>query len=218
MSRPARLPLEQLQPYLVDAPHPRHVRPEFLPVNPPRLDWARLFGNRHPVEIEVGFGKGAFLVASGQARPETNFLGIEIERKYTLATAARLAKHRLTNVKVLCTEARWWLKTYVAAASVHAVHVYFPDPWWKTRHKKRLLFTSDFASEVARVLETSGTLEFATDVEDYFRNTLELVGQLPQLRMLPEARLENSVPTNFERKYLAEGRPIHRARFQLSAP
>ena len=73
LHRGRRLPLEDLAPYLLD-----------LPEAPAPLDWAEVFGNEHPVEIEVGFGKGLFLLTSAQARPEVNFLGIEIARSFFL--------------------------------------------------------------------------------------------------------------------------------------
>jgi tRNA (guanine-N7-)-methyltransferase len=214
VSRTARLPLESLQPFLLDVPHPRYLRPEQLPTEPPRIDWPTLFGNPGPVEIEVGFGKGMFLVESAKARPTVNFLGIEIERKYTLATATRLARQSLTNVKLACTDARWFFKAYVSDRSVDAVHVYFPDPWWKQKHKKRLLFTAEFALEVARILKSDGSLHFATDVEEYFTQTRELVRQQERLREVDVS--EPAIVTNFERKYRLEGRAIHRMRFAVN--
>src|SRR6516225_1892190 len=136
------MPLEALQPYLLCVPHPGVLQPGSPLLAPvPPLDWRELFGNDHPVEIDVGFGKGLFLLTQGQARPDTNFLGIEIERKYALLTATRIARQNLPNVKLACTDARWFLKERVAEGSVAAVHVYFPDPWWKTRHRKRKLLT-----------------------------------------------------------------------------
>ena len=210
MTRDRKVPREQLAPFLLDVPHPRHLRPDQLPVAPPRLDWAALFGNAGPVEIEVGFGKGVFLVESAGLRPSTNFLGIEIEPLYAFSTAARLSKHGLTNVKVACTDARWFLKEYVRDGSVAVVHVYFPDPWWKQKHKKRKLFTRAFAEQVVRILEPEGRLSFATDVEAYFVETKALVADL--MRELPTVG-EPEVMTNFERKYRLEGRPIHRIQY-----
>src|SRR5439155_12681338 len=137
---PVRLPLEQLQPYLFETPP-----------TPAPLSWAHVFGNDHPVEIEVGFGKGLFLLTESQARPGVNFFGIEIVRKYQLFTANRLAKRGLGNVRLACADARVLLRDVVPAASVQAVHVYFPDPWWKKRHHKRRLFTAEFAAACARV-------------------------------------------------------------------
>lgn len=210
-----RMPLEALQPYLLDVPHPGFLRPDSPLLAPmPPIDWRVLFGNEHPVEIEVGFGKGMFLVSQGSARPNTNFLGIEIERKYTLLTATRLAKRGLRNVKLACTDARWFLKERGAAASVSALHVYFPDPWWKTRHRKRTLFTRAFAEQGARVLTPGGQLHFSTDVADYYAQTLEMLKDVPALRSLPLPTSAGECLTNFERKYRQEGRAIYRALYE----
>lgn len=217
MRSPHRLPLEALTPFLLDVPHPGRLPPDSPCLAPsPPLDWCALFGNDHPVEIEVGFGKGLFLVSQGVARPDVNFLGIEIERKYVLTTATRVATRLLANVKLACTDARWFLKERVPEASVAALHVYFPDPWWKTRHRKRKLFTLDFALQCARVLTGGGRLHFITDVADYFAETVEMLKSVPRLRPLPMPTDEGEALTNFERKYRAEGRPIYRAFYEAS--
>ena len=209
-----RLPAEALAPYLVDVPNPRKLPPDSPKLAPvPPIAWDALFGNRHPVEIEVGFGKGMFLTNQGTARLDTNFLGIEIERKYVLMTASRVAKRQLANVKLACTDASWFLKERVIASSVAAIHVYFPDPWWKTRHRKRKLFTRAFAGECARVLAPGGRLHFATDVEAYFAETLEMMKDVPALQTQPTPDVSEAL-TNFERKYREEGRPIYRALFE----
>ena len=215
MGASRRLPLEALAPYLLDVPHPG-VLPPASPrlAQAPPIDWRILFGNEHPVEIEVGFGKGLFLLTQGAARPDTNFVGIEIERKYTLLTATRIAKRGLANIKLACTDARWFLKERVAEASVAALHVYFPDPWWKTRHRKRKLFTRDFAEQCVRVLLPGGRLHFITDVEDYFGVTLEMLKTLAALRPLPAPARSEEGLTNFERKYRQEGRAIYRAVYE----
>lgn len=210
-----RLPLEALDPFLLDVPNPRGHRPDSPALAPARpIDWLATFGNDHPVEIEVGFGKGLFLVSQGTTRPHTNFLGIEIERKYVLYAASRVAKRSLTNVKLACTDARWFLKERVAPASVSALHVYFPDPWWKTRHRKRKLFTRDFAEQCARVLKVEGRLHFITDVEAYFNETLAMLKDVRNLQALPTPTVTEEGVTNFERKYRLEGRAIYRAFYE----
>ena len=203
MRGPVRLPLEQLQPYLFATP------PEPAP-----LSWPAVFGNDHPVEIEVGFGKGLFLLTASQERPAVSFFGIEIVRKYQLFTANRLAKRNLQNVRVACADAREFLRDYVQAGSVQAVHVYFPDPWWKKRHHKRRLFTADFAASCARVLQPGGRLEVMTDVEEYFGVMQELLAQQPRLRLLPETERGGEYRTNFERKYRQAGKPIYGASYE----
>jgi tRNA (guanine-N7-)-methyltransferase len=187
-----------------------------VPEQAATLKWSAVFGNEHPVDIEVGFGKGLFLLTSGQARPDVNFLGIEIFRKYQLYTATRLAKRGLKNVKVACADARTYLAERVTPDSVQAIHVYFPDPWWKTRHRKRRLFTADFAVSCQRVLQPGGRLFVVTDVESYHEIITETVAQHTRLR--PEEVRAEKTPshdfdylTNFERKYRKEGRAIYRA-------
>jgi tRNA (guanine-N7-)-methyltransferase len=206
--RSPRLPPEQLRPYLLEAPPGR-------PEGPAPLDWGAVFGNDHPVEVEVGCGKGLFLLNASEACPGVNFLGIEVVRKYQLFTATRLAKRGRGNVRVACADARAFLRDHVAAGSVRAVHVYFPDPWWKKRHQKRRVFTEEFAATCARVLRPGGTLYVATDVADYAELVRGLVAGHAPLRELPppagrDPAHDLDYLTNFERKFRKEGRPIHR--------
>lgn len=206
MRKGNRLPLEELQPYLLELPDPVS-----------RLDLRRVFGSDSPVEVEVGFGKGLFLLTAAQQQPATNFLGIEIERKYQLFTATRIAKRGLRNVRLARADARLFLRDMLADESVAAVHVYFPDPWWKKRHHKRRVFTAAFAAECARVLQRGGRLHIATDVAEYFGLMTELLDALPRLRRLPltsEPAPAGDYLTNFERKASQEGRPVQRAEYE----
>jgi tRNA (guanine-N7-)-methyltransferase len=208
--RTSRLPLEDLAPYLLDVPDP-----------PAPLDWAAVFGNANPVEVEVGFGKGLFLLTAAAACPEVNFLGIEILRKYQLFTATRMAKREQRNVRLVKADARLFLRDCVTTGSVQAVHVYFPDPWWKKRHHKRRVFTPEFAAQCERVLRPGGLLHAVTDVEEYFGVMTELIGQQTALRPVPlpepkEAEHDLDYLTNFERKFRKEGRPIYRGCWERS--
>jgi tRNA (guanine-N7-)-methyltransferase len=180
------------------------------------INWPRVFGNTNPVEIEVGFGKGLFLLTACQQRPDVNFFGIEIERKYQLFTANRLAKRRFTNVRLACGDARVFLRDRMPAGSVQAVHVYFPDPWWKQRHRKRRLFTEDFAAACARVLQKAGRLEVMSDVEDYFGVITDLLAKQPRLERMPELEQRDDYRTNFERKYRLASKPIFAASYRAS--
>ena len=210
--RSPRLPPEELAPYLLGLPDP-----------PAPFDWAAVFGADRPVEIEVGFGKGLFLLTAAQARPDVNFVGAEIVRKYQLFTATRLAKRGMRNVRVACADARLFLRDRVASGSVHALHVYFPDPWWKKRHHKRRLFTPEFAAECARVLRPGGRLHFVTDVEDYFHMAAGLLAAQAALRPLPppepgDPRHDLDYLTNFERKFRKQGKPVWRACYERGDP
>jgi tRNA (guanine-N7-)-methyltransferase len=203
-----RLPLEALAPYLLPVPE----QPGFL-------EWPAVFGNDNPVEIEIGFGKGLFLITASEACPAVNFLGIEVVRKYQLFTATRLAKRHRTNVRLACSDARLFLRDYIGPATVQAVHVYFPDPWSKKRHHKRRVFTPEFVRECARVLWPGGLLHVVTDVEDYFVLIAEMVGQQTTLRRLPpaaprEAAHDLDYLTNFERKARKRGGVVYRADYE----
>jgi tRNA (guanine-N7-)-methyltransferase len=213
-----RLPLEELAPYLLEARNPPTV-----------LDWRSIFQNDHPVEIEVGFGKGLFLITAAEARPAVNFVGIEISRKYQLFTATRLAKRSLTNIRLANADARTFLRDYVPGLSVQAIHFYFPDPWWKTRHLKRRVFTPESVAQCARVLAHGGRLHIATDVKEYFDVITRLVASQGQLNAISLSPLGSGVGdegladhgleylTNFERKFRKEGRPIYRAVYEREA-
>jgi tRNA (guanine-N7-)-methyltransferase len=208
--RTPRLPLEVLAPYLLDVPSP-----------PAPLDWSVVFGNSRPVELEVGFGKGMFLLTSATVHPDTNFAGVEIVRKYQLFTATRLAKRGLKNVRVACADARLFLRDCVPAASLQTVHVYFPDPWWKKRHHKRRVFTPEFAQHCLRALRPGGELSAATDVQVYSVIMAEVMAELPAFHPVPPP--EPGTPahdldylTNFERKFRKQGKAIYRLRYQRS--
>jgi tRNA (guanine-N7-)-methyltransferase len=184
----------------------------------PPIDWTNLFGNNRDVEIEVGFGKGLFLVTAAAAQPNINFFGIEILRKYQLYAATRIAKRGLTNVRLACADARILLRDCVPEASVAAVHVYFPDPWWKKRHHKRRLCTPEFAASIARVLRPAGHFHIVSDVSEYIAVVGEIVSGLPLLQSAPALlpngpRHDMDYLTNFERKFRKEGRAIYRAAF-----
>jgi tRNA (guanine-N7-)-methyltransferase len=209
--RGVRLPLEQLAPYLLAVPDP-----------PVPLDFPAVFGNARPVEMEIGFGKGLFLLNAAASRPKVNFLGVEIERKYQLFTTNRIAKRGLPNVRLVCADARAFLRDCIRADSLQALHVYFPDPWWKTRHHKRRLWTPEFAAECARVLRPGGRLHAATDVEEYFRIIAVHLAKQSSLSRLPppaEKAHEHDLDflTNFERKSLKAGRAVYRSLHEKNA-
>jgi tRNA (guanine-N7-)-methyltransferase len=185
------------------------------------VSWPALFGEDRPVELEVGSGKGLFLANAAKARPDHHFLGVEVSRKYARKAAERVAKQGLTNARVLPGDARLFLARHVPPASLRAVHIYFPDPWWKARHKKRRVFCEPFVADVERALEPGGDFHLATDVEEYFGVMRTLMAahpafaeQPPPAPNLPEHDLDYL--TNFERKYRLEGRPIFRAHYRRS--
>lgn len=183
-----------------------------------QLDWDGLFETEAERELEVGSGKGLFLLNAGQRHPEVQFVGIELSRKYARRSAERLARNGLKNVRVVWGDARRLIALQVPDRAVRAVHVYFPDPWWKKRHRKRRIFDAGFVKQVARVLKDQGRLEIATDVESYFEEIRELLRSDACFEERPaddplQPQHDLDYLTHFERKYRIEGRPIYRARY-----
>lgn len=205
-----------MAPFILDTPPPSPGRSPAPPEK--RIDWQVVYGNTNPVEVEVGSGKGLFLVTAATLHPNINYLGIEIVHKYQLYIANRLARRRLHNAKAAYADARWLLQDWIADASVQAVHLYFPDPWWKLRHHKRRVFTDTFAAQALRILVPGGDLLVVTDVADYAAMVRETVAPLPFLEQPPPAATaavhDMDYLTNFERKFRQEGRSIHRMRFR----
>jgi tRNA (guanine-N7-)-methyltransferase len=178
----------------------------------PELDWHAFFGRAGAVEVEIGSGKGAFLVEYARANPQCNLLGIENQARWSRRIAERLARTPSPNVQVLCADAALVIARFVRDDSVRAYHLYFPDPWWKRRHHKRRLVQADFAAELLRTLEPGGVLHLATDVRDRFDAMLGELARMPfTTRVEPGPTPPKRPLTNFERKYRAEGRVLHYA-------
>jgi tRNA (guanine-N7-)-methyltransferase len=180
------------------------------------LDFAALFPDRpdRPVEIEIGVGKGTFLLARAGQRPELNFLGLEYARSYAYYAADRIRRAGLGNVKILCADAGPFLPTALADGSVWRLHVYFPDPWPKRRHRRRRLIQPDFVDQVRRVLKPGGQFLIVTDHREYFEHMRRVLTDAAGFATIPFPRLldgdEHIVGTNFEKKYIEEGRAFYR--------
>jgi tRNA (guanine-N7-)-methyltransferase len=179
---------------------------------PRPLDWLVLFGNDHPVELEIGMGKGTFITEQARARPEVNFFGIEWARWFWRSASDRLRRNGCLNARTVRAEAGFFLAEFVPEASLSVLHIYFPDPWPKSRHHKRRLIQPKFMPLVQRVLAPGGRLQVVTDHKDYFEQ-IEATVTGSALRVIeynrPGSAAEGEfVGTNFERKYRREGRPF----------
>tara|TARA_Y100001934_G_scaffold62885_1_gene78095 strand:+ start:316 stop:927 length:612 start_codon:yes stop_codon:yes gene_type:complete len=172
------------------------------------LDWAEVFGDEKPVEIEIGIGKGRFLIDAAVRRDDIHFVGIEWAMKYVRMAHARCMRRGLSNVRFVRADAREFVEFFVPEKSVNAYHIYFPDPWPKKRHHKRRLFNREFLSEVERTLVPGGRLWLATDFGEYFDVMDEVLAQSHSMREV-EAEWVGA-KTNYEEKYLAVGKPIYR--------
>ena len=177
---------------------------------PRPIVWKNLFGNDHPVEIEIGIGKGTFLTDRAKANLQINFLGLEYARWYWRYASDRLRRNGCTNARTVRAEAGYFLREFVPLDSVSILHIYFPDPWPKKRHHKRRLIQPPFLEQVQRVLTLGGRLQIVTDHQEYFEQIQQVVTQ-SQLKLEEFAPLNADAElagTNFERKYRREGRPF----------
>lgn len=170
---------------------------------------------QRPLELEIGSGKGTFLVQQATLTPQLNYIGIEWAKAFWRYAADRCRRHQLNNVKLLKAEASFFVRNFVQTGLLRQVHIYFPDPWPKARHNKRRLVQAPFLRELHRVLEANGQIRIATDHSDYFAWMEEHAGQVTDLFdrlefVSPDSAGEGElVGTNFERKYRREGRPFN---------
>jgi tRNA (guanine-N7-)-methyltransferase len=178
-----------------------------------------LFGRSAPLEIEVGSGKGLFLQNASRANPEVNYLGNEAAHKYARFCAYRFAKYGCQNARMIAGDGLKLFRDFLSDESARAVHVYFPDPWWKASHRRRRVMTPGFVADFQRVLEPGGVFHFWTDVEEYFEATIELMAtesdlSPPIMVDAVEAAHDMDYRTHFERRMRLHDHPVFRAKFQ----
>jgi tRNA (guanine-N7-)-methyltransferase len=175
--------------------------------------WAEIYGNDHPVELEIGMGKATFLTEQAKAQPNVNFFGIEWASWFWRSGSDRLRRNGCTNARTIRAEALFFLREHVPDDSLTVLHVYFPDPWPKARHHKRRLIQAPFMEQALRALIPGGRLQVVTDHKGYFEENIEPAFKASKLMTVdynrPGSAWEGEfVGTNFERKYRREGRPF----------
>jgi tRNA (guanine-N7-)-methyltransferase len=180
------------------------------------IDFGEMFPKQPtaPVEIEIGIGKGTFLLARAKQRPEVNLLGIEYAASYAAYSGDRARRAGLENVRVVATEAERIFEHHLARASILRVHIYFPDPWPKRKHHRRRLIKPPFVERVRRVLQPGGQLLLVTDHRDYFEHIQRVLHDAEGFARCKFPQMLDSdahiVGTNFEKKYIEEGRSFFR--------
>lgn len=176
------------------------------------LDFRAMFGNARPVEVEIGCGKGTFILTRAATRPELNFLGIEWARSYCQYTADRVRRAGVQNVRMLSCDAAEFFPIGIPDASLWRLHVYFPDPWPKKKHHRRRLIRASFLDQAKRTIRPGGQLLVVTDHRGYFTSIRGLMagmeGFLPIALPKMAGEEDELVGTNFEKKYIAQGRPF----------
>lgn len=171
------------------------------------LDLDALFGRTAPVALEIGFGMGEAAVAMAEAQPQVDLIAVDVHTRGHGALLGALDARGLTNVRVVDGDAVAMLADSLAPASLHAVRIFFPDPWPKRRHAKRRLVTPAFAALLADRLVPGGSLHLATDWPPYADQVRSVLAASPAFA--PADDVPWRPPTAYERRGLAQGRPPH---------
>ncbi len=187
------------------------------------LDPGAVFGRKAPLVMEIGFGDGENLVWQAERHPEKDFLGVEVYRPGVGRCLRALHQKGLTNVRVYPADAREVLLHAIPDGLLSEVQIFFPDPWPKKRHHKRRLISPPFVALLARKIQPGGLLHLSTDWPDYAQHMLDVLTQAPEFENLaPEGGFhptahQRRLPTKYERRARAEGRPIFDLLFRRKA-
>ncbi len=183
------------------------------------VDKRPLFPLVQPLELEIGCGKGLFLCNASTNHPDRNYLGVEIAKKYARFSAYRLAKLGRSNARVVRGDGVALMRECLPNSCLAAIHVYYPDPWWKARHRKRRVVRAEFATQAHRTLRPGGFLIFWTDVEEYFAEGCQSVREACDWNQLaeppPRFRTDSADgQTHFDRRMIRNEHDVFRVCFQ----
>ncbi len=182
----------------------------------PRSLFPADFSRSALLELEVGSGKGLFLTTASAAAPDRLFLGVEISQGYARMIAGRLVRQPAPNARIVAGDANILVRNLFPDACLDGIHVYFPDPWWKARHRKRRVLSDAFLAHAGRVLKPGGLLHVWTDVEEYFQEAMgaaAATGLFTSPSEVPERAAVHDLDyrTHFERRTRLAGAPVWRA-------
>ena len=175
--------------------------------------WNQVFGNENPIEIEVGMGKGKFIMDLAAANPGINYLGIERYSSVLLRALQKRSELELSNIYFLCIDAKA-MAEYFAEGEVSRIYLNFSDPWPKDRHAKRRLTSPEFLTVYDHILAPDGTIEFKTDNRGLFDYSLESIPaagwniQMSTFDLHHSEYSAGNVMTEYETKFVSEGKPI----------
>ena len=181
-------------------------------------DVQKVFPTVQPLEVELGSGKGLFLNRAARENRNHNYIGLEIRKKYAIYSAIRLERGQLDNAIMMQGDGLLFCSQFLPDQSVTAMHVYFPDPWWKQKHRKRRVLTTGFIADVERVLQPGGKFHFWTDVQEYFDVTLKRLEDFSQLTgphgvAEREPLFDMDYRTHFERRTRQHQEPVYRSEY-----
>ena len=175
--------------------------------------WNQLFGNSNPVRIEIGMGKGKFLMELAKNNPDINYVGIERYSSVLLRGLQKRAELELSNIYFIRLDALE-LNEVFAEHEVERIYLNFSDPWPKDRHAKRRLTSDRFLTVYDQILTEDGVLEFKTDNQDLFQYSLESIPEAgweivkKTFDLHHSDMAEGNVMTEYEEKFSSEGKPI----------
>ena len=178
-----------------------------------RPDWEELFGNRNPLNLEIGFGVGNFIIEMGIREPNENFIGIDFYHKGIRKVITRIAKYEICNARIVYGDAKEKLPLLFAPEELNRIYINFPDPWPKKRHHKRRLIKPDFIKVLVEKLKFGGEIHIATDHEDY---AMEILDFFEKDRLLKNKnglgtflfRKEGIPKSKYEKKFISAGERI----------
>ncbi len=183
------------------------------------VNWSGVFGNTHPLDVEIGIGNGSFLAPFAEAHPDRNIVGMEIESLYLRKADRKLIRAGLTNGRLLLGDAKLYIWKLFAAGGIGDIYINYPDPWFKKRHKKRRLINTETLKMFT--VKMSGTLTIATDDPEYRDFVLQSVEEAGCLRSrFPNGHtdtLAGYFETKYERKWKALGKPVFYLQFSKTA-
>ena len=179
-------------------------------------DWDQVFSMTGPLELEIGCGAGGFALEHARRNPKLRLVAFEWRKKYAREVAFRKDKAALGNLKVIEGDARLEVPKLFLPGSLSVIHLQFPDPWWKRAHQKRAILQLEFTRLMLTLLAPGGRFDFRTDVQEVGERGLKVLEQAGFLNPLGPGVFHpydpEDAPSTRERRYLASGAPVYRAR------
>ena len=181
---------------------------------PLRLE--KIFSVQQPAELEIGCGDGGFLLDWASRHPGKNFLGVERLLGRLRKLSKKGGRAGLTNLRLLRIEARYLIKYLLPEKSFEAIHIYFPDPWPKDKHRRHRLIDADFPARAARLLAPRGVVHLRTDDPLYFERMQNSFAPTADFTPEETPAALTALTTEFERQWNAEGKITHRVSYRLA--
>lgn len=192
------------------------AHPQYVILNPADAKgrWQEIFGNDHPIHVEVGSGKGAFVSGMAKANPEINYIGIDIQKSVLSYALDKVLATDVPNIKLLWVDGSD-LTDYFEEGEIDRLYLNFSDPWPKKRHEKRRLTYQSFLATYQQILPENGEIHFKTDNRGLFEYSLVSFSQYGMKLKgvwldLHASDFEDNVLTEYEQKFANKGQVIYR--------